>query len=99
MALLSESLWHGPPLPGDRELKCDEHSKKCDEFLGENDEVLEGETNLWCWGTQGSTYKERGFSRGCAITVASCICHHSSDTHVLKADEVMVNEINEERVL
>ena len=31
--------------------------------------------------TWGSTYKERDFSRGCAITVTVCNYPHTSDTH------------------
>ena len=34
MDLLSESLWHGPPLTGHRQLKYDKHGKKCGEFFG-----------------------------------------------------------------
>ena len=46
MNRLSESLWHGLPLMGDRELKYDGHSKKCGEFLGKKDEFLKGGANL-----------------------------------------------------
>ena len=31
MDQLLESLWHGPPLLGDREFKYDGHRKKCGE--------------------------------------------------------------------
>ena len=49
MDQLLESLWHGSPLLGDRELKYDGHSKRCGEFFGKNNEVLQGGANLWCW--------------------------------------------------
>ena len=48
----------------------------------ENDEFLESGTRLWYWDTQGKTYKERDFSRECAITVAACNFHHTSDTYI-----------------
>ena len=34
MDQLLESLWHGPPILGDRELKYDGHSKKCGYYFG-----------------------------------------------------------------
>ena len=36
------------PILGDRELKYDRNSKKCGEFIRENDTVLEGGANLYC---------------------------------------------------
>ena len=53
---LLESLWYGPPLMNDRELKYDRH-QKCGELLEKNNENLDSEANLWCWDTWGSTYK------------------------------------------
>ena len=47
MDQLSESLWYGPPLLGDKELRYDAHNKKCREFFGKSDEALEGRANLW----------------------------------------------------
>ena len=78
---LLESLWQGLLLPGDGELKYDRHSKNFDKFLGKNNKVLENVANAWWWGTWVNTYKERDFSRWCAINVAICNCSHTSETH------------------
>ena len=79
-----------PPLLGDGELKYDENSKKCGESSGENDEVLVGEANLWCWETRGSTYKKRYFSRGCATTIAVCTITIPL-THILRTAKWISN--------
>ena len=76
---LSESSWNGPSLLSDRELKYDGHSKKCGEFFWKKGEVLEGGANLWCWETLGSTYKEKGFSRGCGDDDVRCLPVHTHD--------------------
>ena len=56
MDRLSESLCHGSPLIGNKELKYDQHSTKCGEFFGKNDEVLQCGSNMWCWDIRGITY-------------------------------------------
>ena len=78
MDRLSESLLHGSLLLGDRELKYDGYSKRYGEFLGKT----ESGTRMWYWDTQRKIYKERDFSRECAITVAACNFHHTSDTYI-----------------
>ena len=80
MDWFSESLWHGPPILGERELKQDEHSKQCGNLFGKNNEVLEGGANLQFWNTWGNIYQDRNFSRGCAITIVVCNCPHTFDT-------------------
>ena len=48
MDRLSESVCHGSPFIGNKELKYDQHSKKCGGFFGKNDEVLQCGSNMWC---------------------------------------------------
>ena len=44
-----------------------------------NDEVPEGGANLLFWNTRESTYKERDFSKGCAVTIAVSNCPHTCE--------------------
>ena len=57
MDWLLESLWHGSPLAGHKELKYDRYSKNFGQCFGKNDEALVGGSNVLCWDTQSITYK------------------------------------------
>ena len=67
MDWLSESLWHGPPLLGDRELKYDEHSNKCDECFGKK--VKSWSVGLTCVSkTLGEVPLKKCFFQGDALS-------------------------------
>ena len=50
-------------------------------FLGKKMNSLRVEPICGAKNTHGSTYKERNFPRGCAITITVCDCPETSNTY------------------
>ena len=80
MDRLSQSLWHGPPLWGDRELKYDWHSKKCGEFCRKT--MKSWRMELACGAeTLGEVPIKRGIFQGHALSPLQFVIALIPDTH------------------